>query len=535
MWHVLRCAGPRRPCHQARWLADWEAARDTLIRQRVDATRRRGTVSRRWSDLVAVPIATMVRQFTGPSLHTTPSALGVLVPANASAALSRWADVELAAADGVLVVHEDDVDVAVGRACPEPPEFPRGMYLHGSVGTGKSLCMDLLFASSEARIRHRRRVHFNAFMMEVHQRLHAYNQSDDARQRVGRIGSAMRIDASRRAQLAATMVQERQEKLQRESEALRETQAAAGIEAAPGRRAPLKVDGVEIVGRTGDARPTPLVKGRDIHDPFSAVARELLGPAANCGGLLCFDELQVNDPFNAVAIREIFVRLLEMGVIIVTTSNRELHSLNRWKNTAGTGEFRPLVEAMSARCNLTSLDTGVDYRRAAAAACAATDGYVVATGSTARAALDGIFAGLRNDIAAAVAGHEVGGTEEHFVDGEVTALFGRKLKVPEGCWRGPGGATRGVARFSFEQLCGAALGATHYAVLAADFSVLILDDVPRLGFESRSKARRFITLVDELYNRRVRLVCAAAVPIDELFNEVSETDRSHDVEQMAFE
>ena len=486
--------------------------------------------------MVTSPIASAVRQLAVPSRHTTLSALSVLVPAAAGVRLSRWADVKLAEKDGVLIVHEDDIDAAVGRPCPEPPEFPRGMYLHGGVGTGKSLCMDLLFASSEDRIGHRRRVHFNSFMLEVHQRLHAYNQSDDARQRVGRIGATMRAGSSRRAQLAAAMVQERHDKLESAAAARRRAQADTGVEAGPGRRAPLKVDGVEIVGRTGDARPTPLVRGRDIHDPFSAVARELLGPAANGGGLLCFDELQVNDPFNAVAIREIFLRLLEMGVIIVTTSNRELHSLNRWKSTApGAGEFQPLVDAMTARCRLTSLDAGVDYRRAGLA-CPAADGYVVAAkSSTGDGVLDRVFAKLREDIAAAVAEREAGGTEEHFVDGEITALFGRKLTVPEGCWRGPGGTSRGVARFSFEQLCGAALGATHYAVLAAEFSVLVVDNVPRMGFESRSKARRFITLVDELYNRRVRLVCSAAVPIDELFDEVSDTDRSHAVEQMSFE
>ena len=59
-------------------------------------------------------------------------------------------------------------------------------------------------------------------------------------------------------------------------------------------------------------------------------ARELLGPVADHGGLLCFDELQANDPFNAIAVREIFQRLLELGVVVVTTSNRDLASLNRW-------------------------------------------------------------------------------------------------------------------------------------------------------------------------------------------------------------
>jgi predicted ATPase len=365
-------------------------------------------------------------------------------------------------------------------------------------------------------------------------------------------------------------------------------------------RAPLVVNGVTIVGRTGDTRPSPMVQGRNIHDPFSAIARELLGPVADRGGLLCFDELQVNDPFNAVAIKEIFMRLLELGVVVVTTSNRELDSLNRWTSTSRDSTFAPLVEAMAARCQQANLDGDVDYRRAEDARPeTAESGFLVGEGEQMRESLDKILVSLREEIGASVradrgqmkrrdgvdgqvrdlqyphssysfpphlilspphlippppqdpnfksstehegdeeyfkSSTEHEGDEEYFKGAQISVLFGRMLTVPEGCWRGPGGNSRGVARFSFETLCGSALGSSDYAGIAAHFSVVMLDDVPKMNFNTRAQARRFITLVDELYNRRVRLVCSAAADIDSLFDGVVGLDLSHDMEQMAFE
>jgi hypothetical protein len=117
----------------------------------------------------------------------------------------------------------------------------------------------------------------------------------------------------------------------------------------------------------------------------------------------------------------------------------------------------------------------------------------------------------------------------------LNGLKGRTLTIPSGCWRGFGGSHRGVARFSFAELCGQNLGSTDYSALAAEFSIVIVDQIPVMDFETRAYARRFITLVDELYNRRVRLICSAAVDIDGLFDDVSMYDASHDLENMAFE
>jgi predicted ATPase len=619
-----------------KWLRDWEEVKDAVIEERLqDAVKRKDEAS---------PLQGLInRQLAKPiaELSENNQLFWARLPDSVAQPLSRWAETRIAEETDVLIVYEDEIDARVGRACPEPPKCPQGMYMYGSVGTGKSLCMDLFFSSSENRIEHRRRVHFNSFMMEVQARLHRYGQAEGAKEREGTLHKVVRpnshaakvlraealqkegagkadgkkggcgkescgsggcgehrnesVDMATRPQGGRTqegrpkgqdLPMDAQSMVVHSSANEVASEEASGVtitnanlqhydedeEDARGTlldKAPLVVNGVTIVGRTGDARPSPMVQGRSIHDPFSAVARELLGSVADRGGLLCFDELQVrahagdamyiaelmirrahgpirnphqwistlfmthvfisllqvNDPFNAVAIKEIFMRLLELGVVIVTTSNRELDSLNRWTSISRDATFAPLVDAMAARCQQTNLDGNIDYRRAEDARMeTAESGFLVGEGEKIRESLDGILTSLREE-----------GAEEYFKDGQVSVLFGRMLTVPEGCWRGPGGNPRGVARFSFETLCGSALGSSDYAGIAAHFSVVMLDDIPKMNFNTRAQARRFITLVDELYNRRVRLVCSAAAEIDNLFDGVAGLDLSHDMEQMAFE
>merc|ERR1712166_1148011 len=117
----------------------------------------------------------------------------------------------------------------------------------------------------------------------------------------------------------------------------------------------------------------------------------------------------------------------------------------------------------------------------------------------------------------------------------IPVLFGRTLRIPRGCWRGPGGTRNGVAYFSFEELCSSTLGTTDYAALASKFSVLFLDGIPQMETATRAEARRFIVLIDELYNRRVRLICSAATDIDDLFAGVELKTNTDLMEQMEFE
>ena len=163
---------------------------------------------------------------------------------------------------------------------------------------------------------------------------------------------------------------------------------------------------------------------------------------------------------------------------------------------------------MIERCRQTSLDGSIDYRRAEAAREeAAVSGYLV--GGT-REDVDSVFTALRQEIATSTAtSRRAGGAgsahpaparrsedegvvrngigeEEYFTDGEIPVLFGRMLTIPEGCWRGHGGSYHGVARFSFKELCGGPLGSTDYSALAAEFSVVLLDDIPIMRFETRA-------------------------------------------------
>jgi len=510
------------------WLLDWDAARDAVIKEKIESVAE--SKASFVQSKLASPLAHAIQGLSSEvNVDKLPKALG-------ASSWVNWASTRTAEEDDVLVVYEEDIDARVGRLCPEPPTKPAGLYLYGSVGTGKSLCMDLFFASTQDRAEQRRRVHFNSFMVEVQARLHKYEQSDDGKRRAGRAHVAMQGSKTGHTMTrAAALVREKWDAQEAEKQKAQAAETPSGPQSA---RAPLLVDGVTIVGQSGDARPLPMVQGRDIHDPFSAIARELLGPAAEHGGLLCFDELQVNDPFNAVAVREIFLRLFELGVVIVTTSNRELGALNRWRSVAGDPTFRPLVDAMTRECHQISLDTGTDYRRVEQPrADTASTGYLI--GETA-GALDDVFATLRQQISVNVGTEAASAatqtnSEEYFTDAQISVLFGRTLTVPEGCWRGPSGSQRGVARFTFEELCGANLGSADYAALASQFSVVMVSTVPRMDFETRAYARRFITLVDELYNHRVRLICSADVEIDSLFDDVANLDISHDLENMAFE
>jgi len=496
------------------WLLDWETARDELIRIKLAAIEQRRTSVAQTK--LATPFAYAVKSASESANERLDQLPQAVVKGLALPELIQWASTRTDEQEGRLVVYEEEIDAMVGRPFPETPQRPAGVYLHGSVGTGKSLCMDIFFASTQGHTEQRRRVHFNAFMLEVQARLHKYGQSA-AGKTSGRAHLAMRGSSTGHTLTKAAAAV--REKWEAEEE---EARQQANLE-----RAPMLVDGVTVVGRDNCSRPLPLVQGREVHDPFSAIAREILGPVAEHGGLLCFDELQVNDPFNAVAVREIFLRLIELGVIVVSTSNRELESLNRWRSNTGDATFRPLVDALSAECQQLSLD-GADYRRAEQPrANAATMGYIVG-GST--GSLDAIFAKLREEISTSC---DV--CEEHFTNESIPVMFGRSLDVPQGCWRGPGGSKRGVARFSFDQLCGANLGSSDYAALAAQFSVVMIDTIPTMDFETRAYARRFITLVDELYNRRVQLICTADKGIDDLFTDVAQYDASHDLENMAFE
>jgi len=281
---------------------------------------------------------------------------------------------------------------------PVPRPVLRGVYIHGPVGRGKSMLMDLFHAAVDPVPR--RRVHFHAFMLEIHERLH------------------------RRRQLKAEA------------------------------------------------------------DAIGPVARDLATELR----LLCFDEFQVTNIADAMILGRLFAGLLGAGVVMVATSNAAPGEL--YAGGLQRERFLPAIALLEARLDVMELEAGPDYRRDRIRAMAV---YHAPLGAAADRALDRAFAELTGEAPAGPA--------------EIP-VQGRILRVA--C------AAKGVARASFAELCEAPLGPADFLALARHFHTLVLDGIPSLSAERRNEVRRFVTLIDALYEHRTKLVCSAAAPPDTL-------------------
>lgn len=280
---------------------------------------------------------------------------------------------------------------------------PMGLYLVGSVGTGKSMLMDLFFAT--APVHQKRRVHFHAFMLEVHARLHEWR--------------------TRHAKTAH------------------------------------------------DADPIPPLADR--------VAAE--------AWLLCFDEFQVTNIADAVILGRLFGALFDRGVVVVATSNTTPDDL--YKGGLQRELFLPAIEILKKKMDVLQIDSGTDYRLDKAEG---VQVYHTPLSAAATSALKDAFQRFADE------GETAGPTEIH--------ILGRTLKIS--CAAGRAGM------MSFSELCERPLGPADYVALASHFHTLVIDGIPKLAPEQRDVTRRFVTLVDELYEHRVKLICAAAAPPDEL-------------------
>ncbi len=276
---------------------------------------------------------------------------------------------------------------------------PQGLYLAGDVGRGKSMLMDLFFASAE--VARKRRVHFHAFMQQSHARMHA-----------------LRADPS-------------------------------------------------------------------VGDPIPRLADTVAAEAA----LLCFDEFQITDIADAMILGRLFAALFERGVVIVATSNTRPENL--FAGQPGRDAFLPFIALLQSHLDLLVLDGDRDFRRSTQAG---MPSWFVPADARADAALDAAFARL------------TGGAE---AGPDRLMVQGRSLRVPL--------AAAGVARFDFGALCDVPLGPGDYLALATHYHALVLDAVPRLSPARFDVARRFVTLVDALYERRVKLVASADAGPDTLF------------------
>jgi cell division protein ZapE len=229
--------------------------------------------------------------------------------------------------------------------------------------------------------------------------------------------------------------------------------------------------------------PAPL--GADDHDPIPPLADSILAEAY----LLCFDEFQVHDVTDAMILGRLFEALFARGVVVVATSNTAPKDL--FKGRPGRDAFLPFIALIERQLEVLHLESAQDYRRHRMLGL--TRWHVAADGRAERA-LDAAFL----ELTGAPHGKPV-----------ILTVHGRKLEVTEG--------EAGVARMGFDALCGANLGPGDYLALARHFHTLVLDGIPRLGPENFDKARRFITLVDALYDHRCQLFASAAAVPDQLY------------------
>ena len=220
-------------------------------------------------------------------------------------------------------------------------------------------------------------------------------------------------------------------------------------------------------------------------DPIPPLADSIAGEAA----LLCFDEFQVNDIADAMILGRLFQALFERAVVVVTTSNTTPDDL--FKGQPGRDAFLPFIGLIKQNLDVLVMEGARDYRRARLRGMATW--HVPADGRAERA-LDSAFAELTGRAAPKT---------------ETLIVTGRKFVIP--C------AAEGVARFDFEQLCGEALGAGDYLALATHYHSVMIDGIPRLSPDNYDKARRFIVLIDALYDHRVKLVASAEAHPDQLY------------------
>ena len=225
------------------------------------------------------------------------------------------------------------------------------------------------------------------------------------------------------------------------------------------------------------------IRERQEGDPIPPVADEIAAEAK----LLCFDEMQVTNPPDAMILSRLFGKLLELGVKVVTTSNRPPRDL--YKGGLNRELFIPFIELIEQRMLVVPVDGATDYRLQRLAG---VEVWHVPNGPEATAALSRAFFQLTDYP---VEDRAKVPSEDIDVGG------GRRLHVPK--------SLKGVAVFSFKRLCGEPRGAADYLAVARRYHTLIIVGIPVMGPEMRNEASRFVTLIDALYEHKVKLLAAA--------------------------
>jgi cell division protein ZapE len=287
------------------------------------------------------------------------------------------------------------------------PATMRGIYLWGGVGRGKSMLMDLFHETLD--ISEKRRVHFHAFMLEVHQRLREARQSEEG-------------------------------------------------------------------------------------DPIPPVARGI-AEGVRC---LAFDEMVVNNSADAMIMSRLFRALIrDEGVTVVTTSNRPPRDL--YKDGLNREHFLPFIDLIEQQLDVLELNGPTDYRFDRIGGMKA---WHTPLGDEATAQLRELFFRL-TDYPPEDA--------DHVPSAELDVGGGRTLHVPK--------SLKGVAVFSFKRLCGEPRGAADYLAIARTYHTVIVVGIPLMGADMRNEATRFVTLIDALYENKVKLFASAEAEPEALYPE----------------
>jgi len=285
----------------------------------------------------------------------------------------------------------------LGRLFADKDEAPpRGLYVHGDVGRGKTMLMDLFFQHSS--VAHKRRAHFHEFMAEVHERIYGF------RQNIAR-------------------------------------------------------------GEIADG------------DVIALTAESIFNQA----WLLCFDEFHVTDIADAMILGRLFSKLFEFGTVVVATSNVAPDDL--YKGGLNRALFLPFIKQISEHMDVLRLDARTDFRLEKLAG---VKMWLVPADAAANAALDKAWISMTGNAPCRP---------------RDLSIKGRVLRVP--C------SAHGVARFSFPDICEKPLAASDYLRLARDYHTIIIDRIPVMDHAERNAAKRFIALIDTLYDNAVKLMASA--------------------------
>ncbi|XP_031656815.1 lactation elevated protein 1 homolog B isoform X2 [Oncorhynchus kisutch] len=224
------------------------------------------------------------------------------------------------------------------------------------------------------------------------------------------------------------------------------------------------------------------------YDPISPVAMEI----SNETCVLCFDEFQVTDIADAMILKQLFQTLFRTGVVVVATSNRPPDDL--YKNGLQRDAFLPFINVLKEYCQPMGVDSGVDYRRLDLPSAGKL--YYLTREPDAEAFMDTLF-------------HELAVRQNNVTGPRVLTVQGRELRLEKTCGN--------IADCTFKELCDRPVGASDYLEMAQAFDTVFIRHVPMLTLTLKDQARRFITLIDNFYDNKVRVVLLADAPLDRLF------------------